>query len=110
MKTLLALATLLLATSRTAGTGYDAKTQPFSASRQQASVVNVNTATPTQLQYLPHVGTVLAGRILAARPFAAPADLGRVKGIGHGKWLASLLPYVTVTGSTTAMAKLGGGK
>ncbi len=51
--------------------------------------VNVNTATAAELEQLPGVGPVLAGRIAAFReengPFAAVEDLLDVPGIGEGK-------------------------
>ena len=49
--------------------------------------VNINTATPEELQALTGVGPVLAERIVAYRaehgPFAAPEDLRAVSGIGE---------------------------
>jgi len=59
--------------------------------------LNVNTATPEELQRLPGVGPVLARNIAAARaegPLRSLADLDRVKGIGP-KTLEKLRPFVT---------------
>lgn len=49
------------------------------------TLVNVNTATPDELNALPGIGPVLARRMIderARRPFASVEDLGRVSGIG----------------------------
>lgn len=78
------------------------------AGERIACVINVNTATAAQLMLLPGVGKVLAGRIIAARPFASVAGVAHVKGIGHGVRLARLTPYVTVSGATTLTHKVGG--
>ena len=60
--------------------------------------INVNAASPEELQRLPGVGPVMAGAIAAARaakPFESVNDLDRVKGIGP-KTLERLRPFVTV--------------
>lgn len=60
--------------------------------------LDLNAATEAELQTLPGVGPVLAGRIVAARGetgFASVDDLDKVKGIGT-KTLANLRPLVTV--------------
>jgi DNA uptake protein ComE-like DNA-binding protein len=74
-------------------------------------VVNVNTATIQQLQYLPGVGKVMAERIVAGRPYRVPGSLIYVKGIKEAK-LHAMFSFVTVKGPTTATAKIhaGGGK
>ncbi len=41
-----------------------------------------NTATATELENVRGIGPVLAGRIIAARPFKTADDLRKVKGIG----------------------------
>jgi competence ComEA-like helix-hairpin-helix protein len=48
--------------------------------------LDVNTATAEQLQQLPGVGSVLATRIIAARPFKTADELRKVKGIGEKKY------------------------
>ncbi|MGI9172962.1 MAG: helix-hairpin-helix domain-containing protein [Chthoniobacterales bacterium] len=54
--------------------------------------LDVNTATLTELDKLPGIGPVLAGRILAARPFKSAEELRRVQGIGKKKY-EKLRPY-----------------
>ena len=58
--------------------------------------IDLNRATEAQLATLPGIGPALARRIADARPFAAVADLRKVKGIG-AKTLANLEPHVTVS-------------
>lgn len=70
-----------------------------------APVVNINTATPAQLMLLPGVGGNTASSIIAARPFKAPAELTRVRGI-KGKRFAKMAPFITTTGATTAREKI----
>lgn len=62
-------------------------------------IVNVNTATEAQLRTLPGVDKVIAGRIVAQRPFKRVNDLLRVDGIGP-KVLEKIRPYVKVDGET----------
>ena len=58
-----------------------------------AGRVNVNTASPTELEVLPGVGPKMAAKIVAGRPFAGIADLDKVKGIGPSM-LKKLEPFV----------------
>ena len=70
--------------------------------------VNINTATPAELAYLPRLGAKVAARIVEHRkekPFARPEDLMEVKGIGE-KLFVTLKPYVAVSGPTTLNAKV----
>lgn len=46
--------------------------------------LNLNTASPEQLEALPKVGPALARRLLEGRPYRSLADLDRVKGVGPG--------------------------
>lgn len=74
-----------------------------------SGVVNINTASADELQYLPRVGPALAGRILEFREangsFEAVDELVAVKGIG-GTSLEKLRPFVTVSGKTTLAEKV----
>ncbi len=79
-----------------------------SADEKTARKVNINTASATELAYLPRLGAKVAARIVEHRkekPFARPEDLMEVKGIGE-KLFLSLKPYVTVSGPTTLTAKI----
>jgi len=76
------------------------------ATTARPPVVNVNTASLAQLCYLPQVGEARAAAIVAGWPYHAPGELAKVKGIGKGKRLASMLPFVTVSGATTATGKI----
>ncbi|MGD9789090.1 MAG: helix-hairpin-helix domain-containing protein [Phycisphaerales bacterium] len=63
-----------------------------------ARLININTASQSELELLPRIGPALAGRIVEYReehgPFRRPEDLDRVKGIG-AKTLERLLPLIT---------------
>jgi competence protein ComEA len=66
-------------------------------------VVNINTATPAELELLPGIGPTRSRAIVAYRtkkPFKDPRHLLRVKGIGR-KTLHRILPYLVVKGPTT---------
>ena len=67
-------------------------------SQTASGLVNVNTATASELQGLPGIGPSKAGAIIAYRsahgPFKRVDDLVEVKGIGP-KTLAKLRPLVT---------------
>ena len=64
--------------------------QPLSVS--PGAKLDPNTATTKELENLRGIGPVLAGRIIAARPFKTADDLRKVKGIGPKKY-AQLRPY-----------------
>ncbi|MEE2674544.1 MAG: ComEA family DNA-binding protein [Myxococcota bacterium] len=70
-----------------------------------SGVVNLNTATPEELQLLPGVGEVRAVAIVAMRKrqggFQDVDDLLEVKGIGQAM-LKRMRPHVTLSGKTTA--------
>ena len=57
--------------------------------------IDVNAATEAELTQLPGVSPALASRIVAARPFTAIDDLGRVRGLRRTT-LERLRPFVTV--------------
>lgn len=65
-------------------------------------IVNLNTATPEELQNLPGVGPSKAKRIVDHRtrkPFRTVAELVRVKGFG-AKTMARLRPFLTTSAPT----------
>lgn len=63
-------------------------------------LLDLNTATASELEALPGIGPTIAGRIVAYReekgPFVSTEELLLVRGIGE-KLLQTLEPYVTVT-------------
>lgn len=65
--------------------------------------INPNSATEEELETLPGVGPVIAGRIIEYRkkrgPFKSINELLRVKGIGQSK-LSKMKPYLTLGGSS----------
>src|SRR5262245_15693979 len=54
--------------------------------------IDVNTATEKELTTVPGIGHVMAGRIIAARPFRSADDLKKVSGIGDKKY-TQIRPY-----------------
>jgi endonuclease YncB( thermonuclease family)/predicted flap endonuclease-1-like 5' DNA nuclease len=54
--------------------------------------IDINTATEKELTTVPGIGHVMAGRIIAARPFRSADDLKRVSGIGDKKY-GQIRPY-----------------
>ncbi len=58
------------------------------------SLLNINTASPAELEQLPGIGPALAGRIVENRPYAEPADVTAVKGVGP-KIFASIESFIT---------------
>lgn len=60
-----------------------------------SGLVNVNLASPTELETLPGIGASKAAAIVANRPYATIDDLERVPGIG-AKTVEQLRPLVTV--------------
>lgn len=64
-----------------------------------SDLVNVNTATATELETLPHIGPAMAQRIIDYReahgPFTRKEDLQNVAGIGETRY-ADIAPLITV--------------
>jgi competence protein ComEA len=71
-------------------------------------VVNINTASESQLMLLPRVGPSLAKKIVDYRSsngeFKAPEELVMVPGVGD-KTYELMAPYVAVKGETTLKEK-----
>ena len=57
--------------------------------------ININSASKEELMSINGIGPVLAGRIIAGRPYKTIEDLIKVKGIGQIK-LENISPYVEV--------------
>ncbi len=79
-------------TDEAAGAAAPLQMAPGSAGPSTGTLVNINTATATQLEELPGVGPATAQKIVDDReangPFARPEDLMRVPGIGQKKYEA----------------------
>jgi competence protein ComEA len=57
--------------------------------------VNINTATKEELEALPEVGPVKAQAIIDGRPYKAPEDVMKIKGIKEGTF-SKIKDYITV--------------
>jgi competence protein ComEA len=74
-----------------------------SPSPSPGGVVNINDASPDQLEFLPGIGPSRARAIVEhrkAHPFKRVEDLTRIKGIGK-KTFARLRPMIALSGATT---------
>ena len=73
-----------------------------------SGLVNINTATATELESLHGIGPAIAKRIIDYRQshgnFARPEDLVNVRGIGQSK-LAQVLPHITATSSASSVTQ-----
>ena len=86
------------ATGSTASSGGDFRTSNF-GSGSNYSIVNINTATQTELESLPGIGPSLALKIINYRKdngkFSSIEDIKNVSGIGESKF-ESLKEFITV--------------
>jgi competence ComEA-like helix-hairpin-helix protein len=83
-----------------------AKTETAAKGSEKAAVeelVNLNTADKAAIENLPGVGSALADKIIAARPFKSVADLKKIKGIGQAKY-NDLKKLVTLKSAKAAKA------
>ena len=74
--------------------------QATTAKQAPAGPVDLNTASEKELEALPGVGPASAKKIIAARPYASTADLGKA-GLS-AKTVAEITPLVTVSAPATA--------
>ncbi len=74
----------------------------------QTGTININTASATELEFLPGIGPSKVQAIVAyreKRPFKKIEDIMRVKGIGR-KTFKTLRPYLAVSGETSIRGKV----
>lgn len=72
------------------------KTLPL---KEGSQLVNINTATPEELESLPSIGPSLAQLVIAGRPYKDVADLARIRGISE-RQVEQLRPMLTVSEPT----------
>ena len=103
MGLLLGMLWLLAGGAAMAETRGDKATQRPAAAAPSGAMVNVNEATPEQLELLPGIGPSRAKAIAdhrKAHPFKRVEELTRIKGIGK-KTFARLKPMIALSGPTT---------
>ncbi len=69
--------------AKTAETATTSKAKTETATEE---LVNLNTADKAAIENLPGIGSAMADKIIAARPFKSVADLKKIKGIGQAKY------------------------
>ena len=101
----IALATLMMSSAPAARADNAARPAAETGSKSP-SVVNINEASPEQLERLPGIGPSRAQAIVNFRkthPFKKIEDLQRIKGLGKKTW-NRLRPLIALSGPTTMAA------
>ena len=62
-------------------------------------IVNINTATPSELETVPGIGPGRAAQIIVGRPYESVDELIEIAGIGE-ETLESMRPFIVVEGET----------
>lgn len=76
---------------------------PAAAAPALEGQININSATPEQLELLPGIGPAMAKKIVdyrASKPFQEAAQIMRIKGIGR-KTFDRIKPLLVLKGDTT---------
>jgi len=101
---MLALSTLLTASSSFGAVASQAKQSAATKAAAAAVVVNINTASAAELDALPGIGAKTAARIVEYRqkngPFKKIEDLMNVRGVGEKNFL-KLKAQITVSATKT---------
>ncbi len=87
---------------------FASSTTATAAEQASGSTININTATATELAYLPGVGPSKAEAIIKYRkghPFKKVEQIMRVKGIGR-KSFKTMKPFIRIDGTTTVKKKV----
>ena len=69
------------------------------APREGSLIVNINTASPAELESVPGIGPSLAARIIAGRPYERVKDLLKISGIGQ-RSLENMRAFLKTDGKT----------
>ncbi|HET6887413.1 MAG TPA: helix-hairpin-helix domain-containing protein [Candidatus Udaeobacter sp.] len=81
-----------LPTRSTAAVGSVESQKSHAKEQIELGRIDINAATEKELRMIPGIGPVMAGRIIASRPFRSADDLKKVNGIGDKKY-AKIRPY-----------------
>jgi competence protein ComEA len=100
----LSLIVCLIGTTAVAAQEGSPRPQAPKAGAAAAAAININTATPAELQKLPGIGAATANRIVEYRqkngPFKKAEELMNIRGIGEKSFL-KLKPLVIVAAPKT---------